>query len=273
MHPAQQVDHAAHRVLGVLHQIGPNAGGDVIALAVEVPRYRAGGLIAWEAEVRILHQLEGERDAHRAFDRRAADLAVALGGMGVAHREQRAGNLDRKIELGAGGEVADVHVAADPPRRNDAVQPGLARRQTDGAAEGFQRHPPAGSIDRGGEPHRVVCPDVDRRIGKIIGQQTKAGDDRGPSPARRHEGFDRHLERVSGLGPIHVDGAGDRVNLGEIERRDLRDARLLIDLAARSVDNFELDAIARRHGQHRRVRIVPAKMMVPTVNRMVIGHL
>ena len=224
MQTAQQVDHSAHRVPGTLHQIGPDAGRDMIPLAVEVPRNRTGSLVTWEAKLRAFYQIEGERYAHRAFDRRAADLPIPLGGMGVAHREQRAGDLDRKIKLGAGAEVADVHVAADPPWRNDTVQPGLARCETDGAAKGFQRHLSAGAIGRRGEPLRVVAPDVERRFRELVGQQAEAGDDRGPAPTRRNKGFDCHLERVAGFGPVDGDRAGDRVDLVEVERRDLRDA-------------------------------------------------
>ena len=40
--------------------------------------------------------------------------------MGIADAEQPALDLDGKIELGAGREIADVHVAADAARRNDA---------------------------------------------------------------------------------------------------------------------------------------------------------
>src|SRR3546814_9823424 len=42
-----------------------------------------------------------------SLDRGAADLAVALRRMGVAHGEQPAGDLDRQIELGPRRHVAD----------------------------------------------------------------------------------------------------------------------------------------------------------------------
>ena len=40
-----------------------------------------------------------------------------------------------RYSVAADGEVADVHVAADPARRHDAVQPGLGRRDADRAGE------------------------------------------------------------------------------------------------------------------------------------------
>ena len=80
-------------------------------------------------QLRVLDQVERQHDVHRALDRRAADLAVALRGMRVADRKQRARHLDRQIERGAGGEVADVEIAADPPRRHDRMQARSRRAQ------------------------------------------------------------------------------------------------------------------------------------------------
>ena len=86
-------------------------------------------------QVGALHQVELQRDVDRAFDRRAADFAVALRRMRVADREQRARDLDRQLQLGAFGDVAHVHVAADIARRDDAVQAGRGRRHADRAGE------------------------------------------------------------------------------------------------------------------------------------------
>jgi hypothetical protein len=72
-----------------------------------------------------------------------------LGGVGVADREDRAIDFDGQIELDAGGDVADIHVAADIARRDDAVQAGRRRRHADRAGKGPERHLAARSVHRG----------------------------------------------------------------------------------------------------------------------------
>ena len=64
------------------------------------------------------------------FDRGDADLAVALGEMAVAGREQRTLVEDRQEQLGALGELLDVEIAAVLARRQgaQAVQPAGAAR-------------------------------------------------------------------------------------------------------------------------------------------------
>ena len=75
-----------------------------------------------------------------ALDAVDADLAVALGGVGVAAGEECAGDLYGEIEGGTGGEFADVHVAAEGTGRAGAVLAGFGGRDAHDAAEGAQRH-------------------------------------------------------------------------------------------------------------------------------------
>ena len=248
------------------HQVGPDPGGDEIALLVEMTRYRTRRLKPREGQAGALDQVESERHAHRALDGGAADLAVALRGVGIANREQRAGDLDREIERGPGGEVADVHVAADPPGRDDAVRPGLSGRHPDRAAERLERHPRSGTVGGRREAPSVVAPDMERRVGELVGQEPESRDEGGPSPAHRRERFDRNLEGVARLGPVDIDRAGDRVDLGEIERADVGDGRVLAQLTAGCLDHLELDRVAGRHRQHRLVGVVPAEVVARGVD-------
>ena len=186
---------------------------------------RARRDVARRAQPRALHQLELQRHVDRAFDRRAADLAVALRRMRVADREQRALDLDRQVELDAFGDVARVHVAADVARRNDAVQARLGRRDADGSGEGPQRHAPARPVHRRREAG-VVVPVMQPRVGELVGEQAEARDVAGPAPARRAQRQHRDLERVARLRAVDLDRAGDRVDAAEVElRRDRRRSR------------------------------------------------
>src|SRR5258708_31100137 len=110
---------------------------------------RPGWCGAADFPVGALYQVEFQRHVDRALDRRAADLAVALGGVGVADREDRAIDFDGQIELDAGGDVADIHVSADISRRDDALQAGRPPRPPDPAREGPERPPAAPSVHRG----------------------------------------------------------------------------------------------------------------------------
>ena len=225
-------------------------------------------------EVGALLQIERQHDVHRAFDRRAADLAVALHRMRVADREERARHLDRQIEHRAGGKVADVEIAADAPRRHDGMEPRLGRRHADRAGEGFERH--ARMRAEGGRlPRRaVVGPQMQRRLAELVGEQAEARDVRRPAEAGRHELADRDFQRVARLGAFHVDRAGDRIDPAEIEVRDVGDRARRGELAGRSVDALELERRAGRHPRGGRERVVPPEVMVAAVDRVAVatGH-
>ena len=69
---------------------------------------RSGG-VAGLAE---LEHGDAEGRAERAFDRGEGDFAVALGEVRIGDEEFGAGGLNGEIERAAGGEVADVEIAA-----------------------------------------------------------------------------------------------------------------------------------------------------------------
>ena len=75
---------SADRRPRALHQVRADAGRHLVALGVEMARHRARRGEARRLQLGVLHQVERQHDVHLAFDRRAADFAVALRGMGVA---------------------------------------------------------------------------------------------------------------------------------------------------------------------------------------------
>ncbi|MPL80474.1 hypothetical protein SDC9_26374 [bioreactor metagenome] len=272
----KQVDHAGDRIARRDHQVGTDAGGDLVARGVEMAGDRARRGEAGELQAFALHHVEGQHGVDRAFDRGAADLAVALRGMGVAHREQRALDLDRQVERGARRQIADVEVAADPARRHDRLRARRGGGDADGAAEGLQRHLAVAAPERLTGRRCVIFPDVQRRFGELVGQQAEARDVCRPAPGgalflARGEAVDRHLQHVAGHRPVNIDGAGDRVDLAEIERLHILDRRGRAKLARRGVKTVEEDGRARRHRLDRGKRVVPAEMVLRAVDRVAAG--
>ena len=70
-----------------LHQIGTDAGGDLVPSRVEMAGHGSVGAKTRVGERLLLQQIELQADAHGAFDGRAADFAVALRCVRIAHRK------------------------------------------------------------------------------------------------------------------------------------------------------------------------------------------
>src|SRR5690348_1224004 len=83
----------------------------------------------------ILDELDFECDRHRTLECRASQLTVTLGSMGVADRQESAGDLDRQIKDGSCRKVADIEIAAGPVWRQSRVQSRLSLGKTDDAGE------------------------------------------------------------------------------------------------------------------------------------------
>ena len=83
---------------------------DVDRRQVEMAGHRPRRGEARRLQPRVLHDVQRQHYVHRAFDRRAADLAVTLRGVRVADREQRARHLHRQIEDSAGREIPYCHM-------------------------------------------------------------------------------------------------------------------------------------------------------------------
>lgn len=81
---SKQIDHSRHRIACAGHQDRSDAAGALVAFGVKMPRHGAGGVKARRLERRILDQIERQHLIHRAFNRIATHLAIALGGMGIA---------------------------------------------------------------------------------------------------------------------------------------------------------------------------------------------
>ena len=98
----------------------------------------------------------------------------ALGGAGVADREERAPDADRQVQPGAGGQVLGVEVAAPRARRDDRVGSGFGWRDADRAGDRGERHLNAVGEGRRGPAGREV-PDAHPRLRELVGQQAEPG--------------------------------------------------------------------------------------------------
>src|SRR5262249_19920661 len=121
----------------VEHRLGREPGGDVEILVeaegdpcIRRPRDRHAELEVVADVDRQLHVFE------RALDRRPGDLAVALGAMAVARRQQRAVDRDRKVERRPRTQQLAVDVAAASTRRAGRMDAGGRGRHADDAEEG-----------------------------------------------------------------------------------------------------------------------------------------
>ena len=97
----------------------------------------------------------GQLDLRLDLDRDAGDLPVALGAVGVAERQQRAGHVDWQAQRGAGGERRLVDVAQVFRRLREPQAPLPAGRHPDGAEEQPQRQRHRAAADR--EPRQPVA--------------------------------------------------------------------------------------------------------------------
>ena len=113
----QQRDHVAHGDPRTLHEVVGDAHRAVVAAGVRARRERPGRRREPGAGGGAVLNVEAQARAHRALDRRHADLAVALRGVRVADREVRAGQVHRDVERRAGREVPRVDVAGALVRR------------------------------------------------------------------------------------------------------------------------------------------------------------
>ena len=167
--------------------------------------------------------VEAQAGAHRALDRRHADLAVALRGVRVADREVRTGQVHRDVERRAGREVPRVDVAAALVRRERDERALAVGAGAHGAAERHDR-----DLDAGHERRRRAAAQVERAheaVGELVGQQAELGQDRAPAPVARLEREDLDRERVARARALHADGPREVVERVEVELRTARTSR------------------------------------------------
>jgi hypothetical protein len=154
-------------------------------------------------------QVEAQGRVHRALDASNADLAVALGCVRVAAREEGAGVVHRKEEPAALRKVAGVHVAAERARGHDRRLHRIG---------GVYAHRPEEGLYGDNDvvlEMRVVAggevEDLEVRLGEVLLEQPEAGDDRRPAPPLGVDVEDLHLQDVAGLRTLNSDGASQRV--------------------------------------------------------------
>ncbi len=199
------------------------------------------------------------------------DFAITLRGMGVADGKERALDFDRQVKRDASGEVSDVHIAADAPRRDDGMQTWLSRRHADRAGKGLQRYLAAWAIGSRRHAGRVIGPDMQRRILELVGKQAEARNVGGPAMAGRMKLADRDLQRVARLGSFNEDWSGNRIDLAEIKIGERFKRRVAADLAAGGIHAFEQDRFTGLCCQGRRKIAVPAEIVLSAVDGVVAG--
>ena len=205
-----------------------------------------------------LDQVDRQHGVHGALHRHPAGLALALPGVAVAEREQRALHVDPEVAGDPGPHLGGVHVAAERVGHQGAAHLQVGRRDPDRAVHGVHRQVHRVVALPGGEPagaaRAVELPHPDQFRQRLVQQrggvggrqraEQRHGGGRAPVPG----GLDRdevHGQRVAGLRALDVERAGLRVEVGELAH--LRDQVVLPAHLAR-------EAVLGEHLQDRRRR-------------------
>ena len=236
-------------------------------------------------------EAHGEGGAH--LDGRAADLAVALGEVGVSRGKQRSALKHRQVDRGSGGQLADIDIAAVlPGRRGAQAGGGDGFGGRDGAFGRRRQHPPAplqqlrlalgdaleqfargsdahhpherragnphaGQIHRGGEA--VLQPPAQQAgFGELVPQKAEIVEIDRVGDGLRRDPIHVHGQQVAGLGAFHENRPGEgmgalAVHVPQLLRRGLRG-----DLPVHGVDGVHHHRFARFHLHHGRNVRVPA---------------
>ena len=111
MEPAQRRHPGHHVVLGDAERVleRPRRPGRHDVVVVLQPRPRRGR----RRRAAALDQVHDEHRVHRALDGDAAGLALALAGVPVAERQQRARHVDAEVAGGPRAHLRGVHVPAE----------------------------------------------------------------------------------------------------------------------------------------------------------------
>ena len=204
---------------GVLHRAA-GADGHPVRVVLDPRPGRAA----------TLDELDDERGGHRALDRGAAGLALALAVVPVADGEQRPLDVDVEENRCPGSHLRGVHVAAEAVRHQRGPHLVAGRCDTDGAEHRLDRQLDDVVAVPGGERHGVAGPVelVDpRRVRQRVLQRhgavgarhaTEERDRRRRAPVAG--GFQRdqmQYERVAGLGTLDVEGSGLRVDEAQVD--------------------------------------------------------
>jgi hypothetical protein len=106
-----------------------------------------------------------------------------------------------------------------------------------------------------------VCPidlgDPQPGVGKLVGEQAEAGDQSRPAPVAGRQLEDVHLEDVARRCSPHLDRAGHRVDMREVEAGHGVGAGVAVDLLVRGVAHVAQNLLAGGDREHRLDRVVP----------------
>jgi hypothetical protein len=112
---------------------------------------------------------------------------------------------------------------------------------------------------------------MERGVGELVGEQAEPGNVGRPADARGDEFAEGDLHRVSGFGALDEDGAGHRIDLGEVDGRHVSRRRFTGEVSRARVEAFEMNRVARPAPQHRREVAAPGEIVVLAVDGVVAG--
>src|SRR6202162_3177038 len=98
-------------------------------------------------------------------------------------------------------------------------------------------------------------------MGEVVSQEAQARQEGSPSPGAGLELEDLDLQRVAGLGALHVDGPSQRVEAVEGQRAELRGRGSFLQLPRGHLFRVEMHDVARLDLDRRGNRVVPLEMV------------
>jgi hypothetical protein len=171
------------------------------------------GFGARPCELQVLAHDELEPAAQPGLDGREIDFALALGGMGVADREQRTGCIDRHEQRGAGRHVLVVDVAGvDAGRSRTDAAHGGCRSNAHGAEEGAVERDHHAGRDLGLPGSAVDFDEALEYTGELLRQCAGV---RALAVVAIVDGKidreDAHLQHVAGFGAVDGNRTGEHM--------------------------------------------------------------
>ena len=259
---SEQINHSPHGILRGFHEIRADPRRYVVSLGIKVPADGSMRDKPREAQIAALDEVDVCLYAHGRLNRRSAHLTISLCSVGISDREQRTLHLDRQIQLHALTHVADIHVSAGCVRRKRAEAAGLRLCDTHSSAKWFHWYARPLSVRGRLSKRAIVGPDVQSRVGKVVGQQAEVCKDSGPTPTRGIEAEQRDLQCIPRFRAVDIHRARDWIDPIVVDRREILGRGLGGNLAAQRVEVFELDAIPRRDRDGGDTGVIPAQVLV-----------
>ena len=144
-----------------------------------------------------LDQIDDDHRVHRALDGHSARLALALPGVAVAQRQQRAGHVHPEVAGYPGAHLGGVHVAAVRVGHQRRTHLQVRRSDADGTVHRVHRQVHREVAEAGGEPAHplaaVQLPDPHH-----LGQRVLQGRRQVGGGQRAELGYRRRRRPVAG---------------------------------------------------------------------------